>query len=103
MAQGRAANIEALKNRNGCGFRISPAPRQITSGLKFYSCFCDHLDDSFDYLLFLQGQFEKGIMPYPGSLIEQPNKIIEVFKLISRLKAEYESKQQAKINKSNGR
>lgn len=42
------------------------------------------------YVLALHEQFEKGVMPYPGSLSDQPAKIIEIFNLLSSLK--YESK-----------
>ena len=37
-------------------------------------------------LITMHNQFEKGIMPYPGGLMDQPNKIIEAFDVINSYK-----------------
>lgn len=50
--------------------------------------------DSFnvDYFNFVIAAFDiydkHGVLPYPGSLSEQPNKIIEIFNVLSSLKQE---------------
>jgi len=38
----------------------------------------------------LQDNFSKGVLPFSGSLSDQPNHIIEILKLIEKLKFEYE-------------
>lgn len=79
--------LEDFKNRNGCGFRFSKEPRREENGYYFYSCFCDHLDPNFGYLMTLHQNYEQfGTLPYSGSLSEQPAKIIEVFQILSDLK-----------------
>lgn len=49
----------------------------------------------------LHAQFEKGILPYPGSLMDQPAKAIEAFNLISTMKIERDEKiQRQQANQS---
>lgn len=43
-------------------------------------------------LIEMQSLFEQGVMPYPGALADQPNKIIEVFRQIASHKAEIKEK-----------
>lgn len=47
---------------------------------------------NFDFYYNLFSQYEKGILPYPGSLVDQPNKIIEVFGVLQSLNLEYEKR-----------
>lgn len=87
--------LEAFKNRNGCGHRVTPQPRQTVGIVNFHSCFCDHLLPSMNHFLWMHQQFtDKGVLPYPGSLTDQPNRIMEVFKLIDQLKHELELENQ---------
>lgn len=86
------ARIEGFKNRNGCDNRKTDRPRQVNGNLQFHSCYCDHLDHDFGFLMSLFDQYEKGFLPYKGSITEQPNKIMDVFNLISQLKLELENK-----------
>jgi hypothetical protein len=50
------------------------------------------------YVLTLLDQYEKGNMPFPGSVSEQPAQIMEIFNLLQGLKQDYRAsleKQQA--------
>jgi hypothetical protein len=87
---------EAFKNRNGCGFRITNKPRQTLGVINYHSCFCDHLHDNFGHLLYLHENFNKGILPFPGSLSDQPNHVIEIFRVLDRLKFDHEKEQNEK-------
>lgn len=61
----------------------------------FYSGYWASVIDNFR-------QYDKGVLPYQGSLLDQPNKIIEAYNLIESLKIEYESElmeKQAKAQK----
>ena len=73
--------------------------------------FKTRLDDlSVDYFNFVIVAFDiydrHGVLPYPGSLSEQPNKIIEIFNVLSSLKQERDQKllqEQQKEQKRNER
>jgi hypothetical protein len=92
----KEVQAEAFRNRNGCGFRIQKKPRQTVGILNFHSCFCDHLHDQFGYLLLLHDRYQNGLLPFPGSISEQPNHIIEIFNVLDGLKTDY----QKELNKT---
>jgi hypothetical protein len=43
--------------------------------------------------------FERGTLPFPGALSEQPNKAVEIFRVIESFKAEKAREAQAKAEK----
>lgn len=89
--------IRTFKLRNSCD-SVSETVKQEVNSLRFYNCYCNHLDYSFNHLIEIHSKYEQGILYYPGSLSEQPNKLIDIFNLISQLKEEEKIKQ-AKQNK----
>lgn len=46
------------------------------------------------YLLTLTENYERGVLPFPGSLSEQPSKVIELIEIIQLVRMEYQNKQQ---------
>ena len=68
--------------------------------IDFYTCPGNYFDFSINELIFVKEQFDKGVMPYGGDLMNQPAKFIEAVKLIdltqNRLKEE--NKKAAKKN-----
>lgn len=92
-----ANKIEAFKNRNGCEGRLSEKPRQTYDTLRFHSCYCNHLSPSFDSFLYIHEQYGKGFLPFQGALLDQPNKVMDVIALVSKLKAEREAKMQKDV------
>lgn len=49
--------------------------------------------DYFNYVIAAFDVYDRhGVLPYPGSLSEQPNKIIEIFNVLSSLKQERDQK-----------
>lgn len=43
--------------------------------------------------------YKKGTMPFPGSVVEQPAKIIEIFDVLTQLEQESEEKMRKKLEK----
>lgn len=50
--------------------------------IDFYTCPGNFYTQSVCELLFIKEQFDKGVMPYGGALMEQPAKFIETMRLI---------------------
>lgn len=87
---------EMVQKENGCN--------QYFDNIKYYvdnigykSCLCTFKHPDMNYYLTLFNQYDKGVLPFKGSLTEQPNKIVEVFNLITGLKAEREQESLEKI------
>lgn len=57
----------------------------------------------FSYVINLYTNYQKGILPYKGSLVEQPTKIIEIFQVLDQLKFESEEKMRKKREKENNK
>lgn len=59
----------------------------------------------FDFVYELYVNYKRGILPYDGSLVDQPNKIIEIFNLLSNLENERDEIRLSKSKeiKPNGR
>lgn len=77
--------LEQAKNR--FAEKFSP----VTScNLRFTKPF-DHIRYSYmDLVLTLFSNYEKGVLPFPGSASEQPAQIFEIFSVLSALKHEAE-------------
>jgi hypothetical protein len=89
-----AKQVEAFKNRNGCDGRKTEKARQTYDSISFHDCYCNHLARNFDSYIFIHEQYIKGFLPYPGTVLEQPNKVMDIINLISKLKNEQEIKMQ---------
>lgn len=92
--------LQEFKNRNGCDNIISTKPRQHYENITFYNCYCNHLDYSFLNLIGMYDRYQTGFLPYPGSAQEQPNKVIELFNIISKFKYEQELQNSEKSSSS---
>lgn len=61
----------------------------------------------FNYVVTLYFAYKNsGILPFPGSLVDQPAKIVEIFNLLDALSDEAQrraAKEQERLNKQNGR
>jgi hypothetical protein len=53
----------------------------------------------FSYVLNLYSQYKKGSLPFPGSVSEQPAKIIEIFNVLEQLELEQQEKQRKAVEK----
>lgn len=75
--------------------------------VKFYSCPGNYFDYAVVKYLEMQNQYELGVLPFPGSMSEQPYKIIELFDIIKRYKdekrLEAHKKQASKMKAARGK
>lgn len=80
---------QATKHRSdkGC-FKPSAIVLHKIKDIHFKSCVGNFFDYSALSLLDAHDKLEKGILPFPGSYMDQPAKVMEVFKLISNHKAD---------------
>lgn len=70
------------RESKGCTSISKNVRHELEPDLKFRTCpgnFFSHQTLNF---LEMHHQFESGVLPYRGSLGEQPNKIIEIFRVI---------------------
>ena len=82
--------IQALRKKKGCGvidYEKEPLNDAQWPYYEYYSCLCH---DNFQFAGFFDiyevfQNFEKGIMPYSGGIMEQPSLLIEIIVLIRRL------------------
>ncbi len=84
------AIMEKMQNKGFDGFK--------SLGIKFSVPLKNFKSDIFYYVLTLNDGFEKGMLPFSGSMSEQPAQIIEKFSLVRALKAEAEEKRIKKQN-----
>lgn len=75
-----AAHLEVRKKLH-CDKKTN-IPIYKLDSLNFYKCLGNYYNESVLYWMKAQRLFESGIMPFSGSLFEQPNKAIEIFDLI---------------------
>lgn len=88
-----AQMLEKVKIAKGCeAMRPMPIHSIDTfdgkESIKFKNCIGNYFSYEVVALWEMQRQFEKGVMPYPGSLSEQPNKVIEAFNVIGAYRAD---------------
>lgn len=65
---------------------IRPTPFMKIGNIAYSTCVGNFYSASVVHLLTAFGHYENGIMPYPGSLMEQPSKVIEVFSVMNQIK-----------------
>lgn len=78
--------------------------------IRYYKCIGNFYSDSAVYLMELFYNYERGVLPFHGSLMDQPAKIIDIFQLIDAMikskKAEIQKdmeKEASRKARSNGR
>ena len=95
-----------VRKANGCKVIADKVKYQINN-IGYKSCFCTYRHPYFNTYLFLYKNYEKGLLPFEGNILDQPAYIIEVFNLIETLKLEKEAedmaKQEKELERKNGR
>ena len=94
-----AEQKKAFRERKGC-YDYSTRS-YIIEKIEYKTCLGNFYDSSVYYLIELFLKYRDGVMPFPGSLSEQPAKIIEVFQIIEQKYREWEKEKQQE--KNNGR
>lgn len=75
---------------------ISPTPVYIIDNLEFRKCPCNFLNPFFDFFFAAACSYENGVLPYPGSLSDQPATAMEAMFLLINLKEEYKREEENK-------
>ncbi len=91
-----------VQKSNGCGIIFDEVKYEVGS-IRYHSCFCTYRHPYFNNFLFLFKNYQRGILPFKGSLMEQPAYIIDIFNLIENLKIEHEDAEQARQSKRNNK
>lgn len=68
-----------------------------SAGFRFTQPLDRFRSDILGYSLFLFENYERGQLPFPGSVSEQPAQIMEIFALIQTLRAEQDEKLRKKL------
>ena len=77
----------------------SNTPMQSATKINYYHCPARFFSNYWASIINVHYKFEDGIMPFPGSLLEQPAKIVEAFNLIHNLKEESRIKKEETLAK----
>jgi len=91
-----------VEDANGCN-EISKNIKYTIDNIGYKSCLCNFKNPNMEYYFTLYNMYDKGILPFPGSVIEQPNKIIEILNFIKVLQSKREEEAIKKMkSKNNG-
>lgn len=87
--EGRVASEEMSKKARdlkGCFGLKDRQLHHIERKIYFYTCIGNFFRESVLHWLDMFRAFDKGVMPYQGNLMDQPNKVIEIFRVIESYK-----------------
>lgn len=70
---------------NGCGIHRQEHRYEI-DGVRYHKCLCGYRNPSISFYLDIEDKFSKGMLPFPGSYLEQPAKVVEIINKITSLK-----------------
>ncbi|NOS67246.1 MAG: hypothetical protein HOO67_02680 [Candidatus Peribacteraceae bacterium] len=68
----------------------------IDGQIYFKKCIGNYFNGVWVRFVEMERQYEKGVLPYPGSLSEQPAKILEIFRIIAAYRQEQIAEEQKK-------
>lgn len=94
--------IKTKKLEKGCE-KIHDRVKVEIDGIGYRSCLCHESFQHpyFNMFLNLSDNYEKGVLPFSGGILEQPAQIVEILNFIAKLKQEYEIELQKKQNDKN--
>jgi hypothetical protein len=82
----QARITQKMRESKGCFGVLQRDMHHIDKEILFSTCIGNYFDFSMTYFFELFNHYEKGVMPFPGTVMEQPNKIIEIFRVIQSYK-----------------
>lgn len=82
----------------GCTKLVEHVVYKFDDGTQFHKCPGNLANQSAMYWLSVHAHYDKGFLPFPGSVMDQPAKAMEIISLISGLNAEQQL-QEAKRQK----
>lgn len=99
LSGGKEEIDPAISNRGYTPAQLEVLKKNKRSNTDVRSCgvrFTTHLSrfkyPLFGYVSACFQNYERGLLPYPGSVSEQPNKIIEIFNVLSTVRLEHEKR-----------
>ncbi len=81
--------------------KVQSSPVYQIDNIQFYTCPCNYRHPNMMFFLQATEAYSKGILPFSGSLSEQPSYIMDAIALISTLKTQWEMEQQKKQQNAN--
>ena len=97
--------MSAMYRRNKGCFGKMPVAAHILDGIYFSTCPGNFFSQAALYFIELFQRFQTGILPFGGTLTDQPSKLIEIFRTIEGHKAmreaEARSDHEQKVNAAN--
>ena len=87
--------IRSQKKRQNVG--IKSCGLYFTSDLSNFNC------EKFNYYFLLFQNYERGNLPFEGTIADQPAQVIEIFNTFQMLRAEQEEKTRKQIERQNKR
>jgi hypothetical protein len=113
LLTGSKDNTQELLDRGYTEAQIKSAqankyvPEVKINGLKFTAPLTNFRYPIMGYVLYLHQNYEKGLLPYPGSVSEQPGQIMDILALLQSIKSEYalslEKNNNDRMSTKNGR
>lgn len=91
--------VQRMREMKGCwsGDKVL----YTINGLEFKSCLGNYYSPEFNSIFMMFKMFKRGTMPYPGTLAEQPAKLVETMNIIYNLEAEHREKELEKSKHQN--
>ena len=96
------ASHEKTKAQHNCDFHYKRKIFELDD-ITWHSCLCRFLHPNFNQLMVLSKQYEKGVLPDTGGMLDQPNLLIEQLELLDHLKNLHKEQQQKEQERKNGR
>ena len=89
-----------VETANGCNVIHDKVKYEIDN-IGYHSCFCTYRHPHFNSFLLLYKNYERGVLPFRGSLMDQPAYIMEIFTLIENLKSDREQEEREREERRN--
>ena len=86
----RKIAMETVTKSHSCDKIQDEAIYQIDD-IIYYTCPCNFKHPHFNFLNQAQEAYDKGVLPCGGSLIDQPNNVMEAIQLISNMKQNFKN------------
>ena len=93
----------ALRKSKACEETKETALHAIGTDIGFKTCIGNYYSQWLFPWIEAYQMYQKGVLPFPGSMSEQPNKVIELFRVIDSHQSEKTEKRLKKMEMANRR
>lgn len=95
---GNEKALQIMSKENGCN-NIKEEHRYEIDGIRYHKCLCGFRNNKLSFYLDISEKIDKGILPFKGSYLDQPSKIIEIIKRVDSIKFDIRQEESKKANK----